>query len=348
MNKIYYELVQDHYCREMFIKRNEYTSDCPQSYWGDINNMKFNVLFPEVSKHLLENKLLHVLYPDDKKFAICLTHDVDDIYPPLTHRILASASFLGKGSLKKLYEQWAWLIKGKKHSPYINFKQIIDLEKKYNAKSSFYFLATNQDPRRFRYHFEEIDSDLKYIIESGWEIGLHGGYYSYNNLASIKKEKNKLEKIIGKEIIGYRNHYLKFKVPETWKYLQNAGFKYDTTFGYNDMPGFRNGMCHPFRPFNMVKEKEIDILEIPLNIMVSSLFEYTKSLDNAWNLAKQLIDTVLKYHGVLTILWHNDELISPFWNNRSILYEKILEYGYQKNAWMTSGEEIWRWWSHDH
>ena len=25
-------------------------------------------------------------------------------------------------------------------------------------------------------------------------------------------------------------------------------------------------------------------------------------------------------------------------------YEKILKYCYEKGAWMTSGEEIWKWW----
>jgi len=26
-------------------------------------------------------------------------------------------------------------------------------------------------------------------------------------------------------------------------------------------------------------------------------------------------------------------------------YEQILKYCYEKNAWMTSGDEIWKWWN---
>ena len=51
-------------------------------------------------------------------------------------------------------------------------------------------------------------------------------------------------------MIGYRNHYLRFKLPETWKYLADAGFEYDTTLGYSNALGYRNGMCHPFRPYD--------------------------------------------------------------------------------------------------
>jgi len=27
------------------------------------------------------------------------------------------------------------------------------------------------------------------------------------------------------------------------------------------------------------------------------------------------------------------------------IYEKILNYCYEKGAWMASGEEIWKWWN---
>jgi len=86
----------------------------------------------------------------------------------------------------------------------------------------------------------------------------------------------KLEKVLGKKIVGYRNHYLKFKVPETWGLPKEAGFKYDTTLGYADCVGFRNGMCHPFKPFDLNINSYINILEIPLIIMDRTLFDYMK------------------------------------------------------------------------
>jgi hypothetical protein len=100
-------------------------------------------------------------------------------------------------------------------------------------------------------------------------------------------------------------------------------------------------MCHPFKPFNLKTGKTIEILEIPLTIMEIT-FENQMNLDNkrSWELTKQLIDTVAEYHGVLTLLFHNVAFIPDQWK----FYEKILKYCAEKDAWMTSGEQISAWW----
>ena len=214
----------------------------------------------------------------------------------------------------------------------------MNLEEQYGAKSSFYLLALDEGEEDFDYNIEDLRNEIAKAIGRGWEIGLHGGHTSYNNFNNIMKEKNKLEKVTGKNIIGYRNHYLRFLTPDTWEILNKAGFQYDVTFGYADCVGFRNGMCHPFKPYNLTTNKEINILEIPLAIMDTTLFGYMR-LDNyeAWNTIKLLIDTVEKYNGVITILWHNT---SMFEDNLK-MYEKILKYCKEKDAWMTSGENIY-------
>ena len=109
----------------------------------------------------------------------------------------------------------------------------MDLEASYEAKSSFYFIAAEADPIRFRYDIEDIKPHLGEVSDKGWEIGLHGGYYSYNSLEEVKKEKKRLEAVLGKTIMGFRNHYLRFKTPESWEILADAGFSYDSTFGYS-------------------------------------------------------------------------------------------------------------------
>ena len=219
------------------------------------------------------------------------------------------------------------------------FTQIIDLERKYGAKSSFYFLALDKGNCDFSYSINELNEELKAIIDNGWEVGLHGGSEAYNNLNEIKKEKEGLENVIGGKVIGYRNHFLRFKVPTTWEILKEAGFKYDTTFGYADCVGFRNGMCHPFKPFNLTTNQETDIWEIPLTIMDGTLAGYMKlDMQGAWDITQKLVDTVERYNGVMTILWHNTSMVGEMGK----FYERILRYCSERHAWMTSAEEIWR------
>ncbi|WP_332881936.1 polysaccharide deacetylase family protein [Methanosarcina horonobensis] len=79
-------------------------------------------------------------------------------------------------------------------NPLWNFRRIMDLEEKYGAKSTFYFLTLDPGNEDFTFSIEELEGELGYILEEGWEVGLHGGHEAYNNLIEIKKEKTKAGK----------------------------------------------------------------------------------------------------------------------------------------------------------
>ena len=293
-----------------------------------------NILEPSVSKHLLDCGY-KFNYPDDCPFAVCLTHDIDSIYTPVRSKVYSSlVSFKAgdiDGFLTKSRQLWS------KKLPLNNFQEIMALEEKYGAKSSFYFLALAPGDVDYTYDIQDVKGELKAIIDSGWEVGLHGGHRAFCNLQAIEIEKRRLE-----SSLGHRNHYLRFRVPETWSYLARAGFKYDTTLGYADCVGFRNGMCHPFKPYDLRADRELEILEIPLTIMDCSLDVYMRlDNNNAWNIIRYLIDEVERYHGVITILWHNTYM----YGQKLKLYKKILQYCDEKGAWMTSGAMIHDAWS---
>ena len=59
-----------------------------------------NIFEPEVSKFLIENGL-KINYPEDKKFALCLTHDIDVLTIPKSNTIRNSISSLIYGKQRK-------------------------------------------------------------------------------------------------------------------------------------------------------------------------------------------------------------------------------------------------------
>lgn len=320
---------------DLFSRKEEYNSihlDEHHRFSYNFTNFK-NIHQPEVSEFLVKNGFIFS-WRDDKKFAVCLSHDIDDIYPTLKYRSFTSLKFALKSNFKLAMNRIL-----KKENPYWNFKEIISLEKKADAVSSFYIMADES-----RYNPNDLSEELRYIIDKGCEVGLHGGYYSYDNVNRITAEKQRLENILGKKIIGYRSHFLRFKIPDTWILLSKVGFKYDSTLGYVDKVGFRNGMCHPFLPFNLNENKIINIIEIPLVIMDGTLFKKMRLNEKeCWDVCKNLIDTVEKLNGVITFVWHNNSFDDIFFKNRRKLYIKILSYCTQKNAWMTNGEEVYAW-----
>jgi hypothetical protein len=327
-----HEIIQkDQELWDLFTRKEEYSNLSRDQYdrFSYSESSVRNIYEPRVSKYLVEQGY-RIEYPYDKPFAVCLTHDIDSVYLSRSLKADYALQHLQKGSLSGFMHFM-------RKSPFCDFKDILSVEEKYEADSSFYFMAEDSGEQDYAYQVEDFESVLTEIVDRGSEVGLHGGHTSYLNAEELKTKKERLEKILDKKIIGYRNHYLRFRVPETWEYLHDAGFLYDTTLGYPDRIGFRNGMCHPFKPFNLKTGKPIGILEIPLAIMSTTFGEYMKiDLNKAWEITKDLIDTVDQYHGVLTVLWHNTDLIG----DQRKFYEKFLKYCAEKNAWMTTGKNI--------
>ncbi len=330
---------------DLYTRKEEYSPRQLDRYERFMYTYSTNkgILEPRVSKYLINNGY-EIEYPDGKQFAVCLTHDVDEIYPPLKHTLLSTLTCLKKLDFGGFKQQAFWKLHGKEKSPYWNFQEIMDLEEQYGARSSFYFLATDSDIRRFRYNVDDLEGELGRIVDRGWEVGLHGGYYAYNDLEAILREKDRLERVLIRKVTGYRNHYLRFCVPDSWEILAETGFKYDTTLGYPDMVGFRNGMCHPFRPFNRNTGTGVDILELPLAVMDGPLFALSGIFQNAWDTLKRCIDTISLQNGVLVVNWHSNTFNCPFKHLWECVYNKLLIYCKQKGAWLTSGEEIIKFW----
>ena len=328
---------------DLFTRRDDYFREKAVEHRSLYQlNGRGDITVAPVSRFLGEHGLRWE-YPEGRKFGVCLTHDVDDIYPPGRHMLYSAAWGAARLDFKGAGHQLAWKLSGKAHSPYRNFREIIRLEKACGGASSFYFLAKGEDIRRYRYDVGDLGPDLGSIVDEGCEVGLHGGYYTYGSLDAMKEEKRRIEQVLGKPICGYRNHYLSFKVPDTWQLLSQAGFGYDTTLGYNDRPGFRNGMCHPFRPYSRATGKPVDIVEIPLAIMDDSLFWDRPTFQDAWAAARRLVDGVEQCGGVITLLWHNTVFGATYQEPMRRMYSKLLQYCSEKGAWLASGEQIWQW-----
>lgn len=281
-----------------------------------------------------ENSLI---WPNGKKLALCLTHDVDrtkKTYQYFTHFV----------KTRRIYHLCSLF---QRSEPYWNFERIMKIENKYKVKSTFFFMNETKkfklgtlSMRRYDIQEPKLEGIIKRLNNGGWEIGLHGSYSSYKNKDMLEKEKMGLEEIVGNEVTGIRQHYLNLEIPKTWKIQEEVGFEYDTTFGFQDKIGFRDEKYMPFHPFD-----NPTFLEIPLSIMDSLLFRNTKNVEEAWKKCKELIDITEQKGGVLTVLWHNrvfNEKEFPGWSG---IYEKIIKVCREKNAWIATARDIAKWWN---
>jgi len=280
-----------------------------------------------------------------------LTHDVDQVYK--THQYLISLL----NSIKKpdLFELGChlknMLFKHGVSNPYWTFDVMRDLENALGVKSTYYFLneSGKVNPLSLkswilytgRYDIEKpvIRKSILKLDESGFEIGIHGSYRSFNQPELLQKEKHTLESIAGKEIEGIRQHYLNYDINSTPSIHCNCGFKYDTSIGLKPATGigFRRGTSFPFSI--MLPDLSIsDLMELPLIIMDSAVGS-TATYDECFN----LVDQVEKYGGVLTILWHTTAFNKQDKPELLDLYVKLVNEARKRGAWIARADEVYKW-----
>jgi len=260
---------------------------------------------------------------------ICLTHDVDrtrKTFQYLTHDIRN----LRFGKLRTL-------VNGAQ--PYWQFERIMEIEESFGVRSTFFFLHESLPFEPFnpsnwklslgRYLLRE--PELKRIIREldagGWEIGLHGSYNSYRNLGLLKDEKALLEDVLGKQVMGIRQHYLNLNIPETWLLQREAGLEYDASYGKKQEIGYLNKQYRPFT------DDESGMYVIPLALMESYLFlKAGNNPKRAWALTEQLMDEAEQHNAVFTVLWHQRMFNEEEFPGYAEVYRKIIKEGKRRNA----------------
>ena len=71
-------------------------------------------------------------------------------------------------------------------------------------------------------------------------IGIHPSYDSFGNTLAIKEEKKDLEIVLGKPVNAARFHFLRFKLPLSYRNLLEAGITEDHSMGFAEKVGRNN------------------------------------------------------------------------------------------------------------
>ena len=132
-----------------------------------------------------------------------------------------------------------------------DFETLVELEACHGFRSTFFLLHDRYWARqgsRYSFGCGEMRDIARIIMGAGSELGVHGGYYRFNNAALYRESIEALERHFGVRPCGIRNHLLRFSGPETWRAQAEAGFAYDATYGWADRLGPRDGFALPFFP----------------------------------------------------------------------------------------------------
>ena len=247
---------------------------------------------------------------------IFLSHDVDwrRQGPPIEHVLARRDRFDSK-----IFE------KTEPENLYRNIPEYIELEEKFGIRSTFFFRTLYEDG-----NVDDYEDDIQTLQKGGWEIGLHTDPQSVNSIEKIKQEKDKLESLTKKPIVGNRVHFLNYdeKLPSKLKELE---FLYDSSLRHSK---------------NKIDEKEMGysiidgIVEFPVTLMDAYLFTHMKikeervvsEFEKTLNFGRKISNK-----NVISVIWHDNVLKMK----GGRMYEKILEFlSLQEDVKILRGKDI--------
>jgi hypothetical protein len=203
--------------------------------------------------------------------------------------------------------------------PNFCFDAWIELEASLTASSCFYVAVTTSadaagSPFDVTYDFRHpaIIDRLRRAIDAGWEVGLHASINARRIPDRLHVERELLEDALaGYRVRGVRHHYwaLDPELPERtlWGHA-DAGLHYDSSFGLNDVPGFRRGMMWPYRPFDRERAQEVATLEVPPTLMDGSIFYRRVTAADGRGRIEAHLATVRDLGGAAVLDWHQEQL----------------------------------------
>jgi hypothetical protein len=276
-------------------------------------------------------------------FRFLPTHDVDIPTDPSTRNLFFATKHILFGDILKRQDfkrakararNWIGVQKnGLSVDHYNNFDLQMSLSEKNNLRSTFNFISdhTAGGADGF-YSIDEpfIRNLLTQINERGHEIGIHPSYNSYGSSSTISKELKILQKVCLEEKIfqekwGGRQHFLRFKIPETFINLDKAGLEYDNTMTYAGHAGFRCGICYEYPAYDLKTRRCLKLRIRPLIAMDCSVVdEKYMGLGTGTEAYKYLNGLKIackQFHGDFSFLWHNNWLVQP---EEKDLYESLI------------------------
>ncbi len=293
-------------------------------------------------------------WPEGRSFALFLSHDVDQIHDRELFRVLADANHIRRrlmqgetGDTRLAGIRLARSLFWPKPAPK-DFATLLEMEERHGFRSTFFLLHDKYWARhggRYSLQCPEIQNIARMILAAGGELGVHGGYYRFNDAVRYHESLEAVESSFGVRPCGIRNHLLRFSYPETWRAQAAAEFAYDASYGLPGELGPRGGWPFPFETCDVSKGELLNLMALPITVMDATLFRHLRlegeaALEKAW----RAVEGVIGVGGMVSLLWHNNYFNEPEYWDWQMVYEELLNRLAPLKPWCATGAEINGWW----
>jgi hypothetical protein len=263
---------------------------------------------------------------------IILTHDVDAIVKTSEIRLkqsifhlLNSARAVAKGRLLSAGRSVSRAARfGLGPGDFRTFSEVRKLEDAAGLRSTLHFYGgppglSRGSPMRllidpaYDIASREMHSVLKEFIDGGWTVGLHQSTAAWEDSAPMSRERVRLADASGADIKVCRQHWLRFSWAATWQAQQDAGLSRDSTLGFNDRPGFRNGAALQIHPWSFQNNSPLSLSALPMVFMDSHFYDYDQlDADERGSAMHRWLTEVREVGGQATVNWHTHTITEAY------------------------------------
>ncbi len=247
----------------------------------------------------------------DRRYQHVVTADIDNglkyLGRPFWKQGGAALRDLVKGSPSLAQERIAVLL-GARPDPFADQSVLIEAARSKAVARTIAFVlvedrgafdhAANIDHEQMRRAIGELAGEI--------EIGIHPSYESSSRPGTIAREKQRLHASAGVPIRTSRQHFLRWRMPDTLRELEAEGILEDHSLGFSDRIGFRAGTCTPFRWYDLQQERVSDLVLHPFAAMDSALHDHMGMRPK--EAAAAMLDmsrAVRAVNGTFVSVWHD-------------------------------------------
>jgi hypothetical protein len=280
--------------------------------------------------------------------AFAISHDVD--YPEMILWVEALRLFAAGGPNR--FRKLRTAIVDQRR--FWRFADWVEFERTLGTRSSFYFMARRGSLPQHLLGTPDAFYDIsqpkfrrlfEYLRAEGCEIGLHASYHAHRDGAALARERERLEELSGGRVDGNRHHYwhLDPDAPnDTLLLHERAGLRYDSSLAFEFLPGFRRGICHPFRPFHPGERRAIDTVQLPPAWMDDHFDrrQAAAGIDDAVGCANGLVKAAAETGGVVVVDYHVRGMNSDFFPRYGPWLRELLERRLETPVWFRTPQQI--------
>jgi hypothetical protein len=257
-------------------------------------------------------------------FDVDVPFSVTDVPAKIVLRSIASDLIRRQNPALAFQRAGAWMTRslgGWRFDPHDSFDFLMDTLEARGIKGSFNFIPSissmdvDGDHHVRQPHVQAL---MKRISDRGHALGLHPSYFTMGDPERLKREFDLLLSTadglgIQQSVWGGRQHYLRWRVQDSWSAWQEAGLHYDSSVGFNSRFGFRAGTCHAYAAWDHASRKPMALMERPLIVMDVARIPTEFDIETLEDTCQDIRDLSLlckRHGGEMVLLWHNSSVLT--------------------------------------